>query len=64
MRAGDFVVRRAVERGMGRCALNDKAFEWQPEWAEDFHVTSGVHDDDMIEWDGLVLDGWTRITRD
>ena len=39
--------------------LNDRVFEWRPEWAasyrkhaEDFD-TAGV-----VSWDGLLLDGW------
>jgi hypothetical protein len=40
--------------------LNDETFEWQP---ERFHSMSSPHGDDMIEWDGLLLDGWTPFAR-
>ena len=44
--------------------LNDETFEWDPErWGEDFHSMSSPHGDDMIEWDGLLLDGWMPVTR-
>jgi hypothetical protein len=45
--------------------LNDRTFEWKPEWAESY----GEALDDSrrwgsvgkVEWDGLVLDGWRPL---
>jgi hypothetical protein len=43
--------------------LNDRTFQWDPErWGDDFWVVSRFESEGMIDWDGLLLDGWKPIT--
>jgi hypothetical protein len=38
--------------------LNDQIIEWNPQWAP-LYLDHGVkHDEGVIAWDGLLLDGW------
>lgn len=37
--------------------LNDRVFEWRPEWAPTWQ-TRRPHEDGVVEWDGLLIDGW------
>jgi hypothetical protein len=39
--------------------LNEKVFDWKPEWADDYRQHADQFDDGVIEWDGLLLDGWS-----
>lgn len=41
-------------------SLNDRMIEWQPEWVWSFRKHR-AHADGVIEWDGLLLDGWQKI---
>jgi hypothetical protein len=39
--------------------LNDKWFAWKPdEYREHFQQYARQHGEGVIEWDGLLLDGW------
>src|SRR5262245_28056804 len=39
--------------------LNDETFEWQPEkWLEHYRQYACDFGYGLIEWDGLLLDGW------
>jgi hypothetical protein len=38
--------------------LNDKALDWQPEWADSYRQYASEHDTGVIGWDGLLVDGW------
>ena len=40
-------------------SLNDKTFAWKPEWAESYREYANNHAPGVIEWDGLLLDGWS-----
>jgi hypothetical protein len=39
--------------------LNEKVFYWKPEWAADYRQHADDFGDGFIEWDGLLLDGWS-----
>ena len=39
--------------------LNEKVFGWKPEWAANYRQYADQFDDGVIEWDGLLLDGWS-----
>ena len=41
--------------------LNDIILDWRPEWAEDYRRWAGEHDTGVIEWDGLLFDGWMPV---
>jgi hypothetical protein len=43
--------------------LNDKTFEWKPEWAQNYREYAVEDKDGVIGWDGLLLDGWEEMTR-
>jgi len=36
--------------------LNEKIINWRPEWAANYRQYA---DEGVIEWDGLLLDGWS-----
>jgi hypothetical protein len=39
--------------------LNDETFEWKPEqYFKSYLKYAHPHDVGVIEWDGLLLDGW------
>lgn len=38
--------------------LNEKTFEWQPVWELDYRRKAYLHAPEVINWDGLLLDGW------
>jgi hypothetical protein len=38
--------------------LNDKAHDWQPEWADSYRQYASEHDTGVIGWDGRLVDGW------
>ena len=38
--------------------LNDKTFDWRPDWARHYRRYAREHDVGVIGWDGLMLDGW------
>lgn len=39
--------------------LNDRTFDWRPEWAGHYDRYASEHTAGVIGWDGLLLDGWT-----
>jgi hypothetical protein len=41
--------------------LNDKIIEWLPRWATLYREYAVKHDEGVIAWDGLLLDGWTEV---
>lgn len=41
--------------------LNDRMIEWQPAWLASFIQDSADHEPGVIEWDGLLLDGWCDL---
>jgi hypothetical protein len=38
--------------------LNDRIIEWNPRWAPLYLDHGAKHDEGVIAWDGLLLDGW------
>ena len=59
------------KRSMVHDVLNDNAFPWEPEKFLDNYreYAKKRYDGSMVEWDGLLLDGWyevesTRLSRD
>ena len=38
--------------------LNDETFDWQPEWAAHYREYAFDHTEGVVNWDGLLLDGW------
>jgi hypothetical protein len=39
--------------------LNDNTFAWLPEWRQNYEQSATKsHYEGIIEWDGLLLDGW------
>ena len=40
--------------------LNDKIIRWKPEWAHTWRDRSD-HAPGVVEWDGLLLDGWVPV---
>ena len=38
--------------------LNDQVLDWKPEWASHYREYAAKHDEGVISWDGLLLDGW------
>jgi hypothetical protein len=40
--------------------LNDEIIDWQPEWAANYRQYASDHDVGVIEWDGLLFDGWSE----
>ena len=41
--------------------LNKQLIEWKPEWAALYREHGVLHDEGVIAWDGLLLDGWSPI---
>lgn len=41
-------------------ALNNRFIDWNPDWANHYREDSDHHREDVIEWDGRLLDGWTK----
>jgi hypothetical protein len=39
--------------------LNDKMLAWKPEWAQSYRQYANDHIADVIEWDGLLRNGWS-----
>lgn len=41
-------------------ALNDVTFAWWPSWRDDYllHADIGRHAEGIVNWQGLLLDGW------
>jgi hypothetical protein len=48
---------------MVRDRLNDRTFEWKPATMEANYRRHAVSVADVVEWDGLQLDGWEPIER-
>jgi len=42
-------------------ALNKQVLDWQPAWAADYRRYASEHDTGVINWDGLLLDGWSPV---
>lgn len=42
--------------------LNDRVFIWKPAWAPTWKDRR-AHAPGVIEWDGLLLDGWEPVPR-
>jgi hypothetical protein len=42
-------------------SLNDQIMEWKPQWASLYRDQGAKHDECVIAWDGLLLDGWMPI---
>jgi hypothetical protein len=42
--------------------LNDRTFEWKPEWRAAYEKHAARHAPGVIEFDGLLLDGWNHVT--
>ncbi len=38
--------------------LNDKSFDWDPDWAGHYRVYAVSEPDGSVGWDGRILDGW------
>ena len=38
--------------------LNDRAFEWDPEWKEHWDKYASHDGNGVFAWDGLLIDGW------
>jgi hypothetical protein len=38
--------------------LNDRTFEWKPEWKANYEKYAKPFGPDVIGWDGLLIDGW------
>ena len=38
--------------------LNDKTFEWLPEWQASYKWHAKEVGPGVISWDGVLLDGW------
>ena len=41
--------------------LNDRTFEWKPEWAASYREHAIEDRGGKIGWDGLILDGWRPL---
>jgi hypothetical protein len=41
--------------------LNERILTWKQEWADDYRRWAEEFDDGIIEWDGLLLDGWSPV---
>jgi hypothetical protein len=39
--------------------LNNEMFKWEPEWAAAYRKYATTHDVGVIEFDGMLLDGWS-----
>ena len=42
--------------------LSDTDLPWQPEWAEHYREHRVLEGQGVVEWDGLMLDGWTAAS--
>jgi hypothetical protein len=43
--------------------LNDDTFEWEPEkYREHYERYAQAWSPGIVEWDGLLLDGWQPLT--
>jgi hypothetical protein len=50
------------KRSMVHDALNDNTFSWEPEkYLENYREYAEKESDDVVEWDGLLLDGWYEV---
>jgi len=44
--------------------LNDKTIEWRPErYLEHYRTNAAPFEPGVIEWDGLLLDGWKTSSK-
>ena len=41
--------------------LNDRTFEWSPDWLASYKTYAVKVDPGIVSWDGLLLDGWALI---
>ena len=41
--------------------LNDETFDWKPEWAAHYREYAFDHTEGVVNWDGLLLDGWIEV---
>jgi hypothetical protein len=41
--------------------LNDRTFEWKPEWQGKHDLSARKSGDGLILLDGLLLDGWQPV---
>ncbi|MGY4358528.1 hypothetical protein ACVWZR_007656 [Bradyrhizobium sp. i1.3.1] len=42
-------------------ALNNTFIDWKPEWAARYRKYAAPHDEGVIAFDGLLLDGWVQL---
>ncbi len=49
-----------TRRALVHDQLNDRIFEWKPEWASTW-PDRRAHAPGVVEWDGLLLDGWEPV---
>ncbi|OSJ36981.1 hypothetical protein BSZ19_01545 [Bradyrhizobium japonicum] len=42
-------------------ALNNTFIDWKPEWAARYREYAAPHDEGVIAFDGLLLDGWVQL---
>ena len=41
--------------------LNDRTFEWKPEWQGKYDLSARKSGDGLISFDGQLLDGWQPV---
>jgi hypothetical protein len=41
--------------------LNDRTFEWSPDWLANYEKYAEEFKPGVVSWDGLLLDGWSPI---
>lgn len=44
-----------------RDRLAGRAFEWSPEWLDEYQNYATQYAPGVIEFDGVLLDGWTEV---
>ena len=42
---------------------NDRTFEWLPQWAAAYRRFARQHAPGIMDWDGVLLDGWIELPR-
>jgi hypothetical protein len=42
-------------------AVHNRLLTWQPVWAPHFLECADDLPDGVVEWDGLLLDGWSEL---
>lgn len=40
--------------------LEGRTFEWSPDWLDEYRNYATEHGPGVIEFDGVLLDGWTE----